>query len=161
MRRLGIALVIAFIVAQLVPIARTNPPATTEVAAPIEVDGLLQRACYDCHSNETRWPWYAYVAPASWLVTWDVREGRKELNFSTWGDYAPKKQRNKLKELVEMIDEDEMPLWYYRPLHRDAQLTETDRSQLVAWARAERAALAGKERAYSGPQVPPGPHTAS
>jgi hypothetical protein len=131
-RRLGLGLV-ACAAAQVIPVPRTNPPAIT---APLEIDGLLQRA-HDCHSNETRWPWYAYVAPASWLVAWDVHEARTHLNFSTWGDYAPKKQRHKLDELVEMIDEDEMPLWYYRPLHADARLTDAERAQLVAWARAQ------------------------
>ena len=66
-QRLGIGLVIAFAVAQVIPVPRTNPVTTQEIAAPLEIDGLLQRACYDCHSNETRWPWYAFVAPASWL----------------------------------------------------------------------------------------------
>jgi hypothetical protein len=141
MRRLGLGLVIAFVAAQVVPIPRTNPPATAEITTPFEIDGLLQRACYDCHSNETRWPWYASVAPASWLVAWDVHEARSHMNFSSWGDYAPKKRRHKLEELIEMIDEDEMPLWYYRPLHPDARLTEAERAQLVAWARATRAAI--------------------
>jgi hypothetical protein len=81
------------------------------------------------------------VAPASWLVAWDVHEARSHLNFSAWGDYGRKKRRHKLEELVEMIDEDEMPLWYYRPLHPDARLTEAERAQLVAWARATRAAI--------------------
>jgi heme-binding protein len=135
MRRVGPVLLALLVLAQFIPVARTNPPATKELTAPFEVDGILQRACYDCHSNETRWPWYAYVAPTSWLVTWDVREGRKHLNFSTWGDYAPSRQRKKLKELVEMIEKDEMPLWYYRPFHRDAQLSREERDRLIAWAR--------------------------
>ena len=135
MRRLAFVLVALFLLAQLIPVARTNPPATKELTAPLEVDGLVQRACYDCHSNETRWPWYAYVAPASWLVAWDVHEARKHLNFSTWGDYPPAKQRKKLEELVEMIEQDEMPLWYYRPLHPDARLGQAERDQLIAWAR--------------------------
>jgi len=135
MRRVGIGLVIVFVAAQVIPVPRTNPPATTELAAPIDVDGLLQRACYDCHSNETRWPWYAWVAPASWLVAWDVHEAREHLNFSTWGDYTPKRLRHELDELVEMVEEDEMPLWYYRPLHPDARLTDAERARLVSWAR--------------------------
>lgn len=139
MRRLALVTAIAFAVAQIIPVARTNPPATAEIAAPIEIDGLLQRACYDCHSNETRWPWYAQVAPASWLVAWDVRHARTHLNFSTWGELSPEKRRDKLEELVEMIAEDEMPLWYYRPLHPDARLTRSERDQLIAWARAGQA----------------------
>ena len=134
MRRLGLGLVIAFIAAQVIPVPRENPAATQEIVAPLEIDGLLQRACYDCHSNETRWPWYAHVAPASWLVAWDVHEARKHLNFSTWGDYTPKKQRHEFEELMEMIVQDEMPLWYYRPLHPDARLTEAERATLVRWA---------------------------
>jgi hypothetical protein len=140
-RRLGLALLIAFVAAQLVPVPRTNPPATGEIAAPLEIDGLLQRACYDCHSHETRWPWYAWVAPVSWLVAWDVHEGREHLDLSTWDDYPPRKQRRELEELVEMIEDDEMPPWFYRPLHPDAALDDAERAQLVAWARAERARL--------------------
>ncbi|HXH07822.1 MAG TPA: heme-binding domain-containing protein [Vicinamibacterales bacterium] len=142
MRRVGLVLAVLFVLAQLVPVPRTNPPATGELSAPLEIDGLLQRACYDCHSNETRWPWYAYVAPASWLVAWDVNEGREHLNFSTWRDYAPARQRKKLEEIAEMIERDEMPLWYYRPLHPDAELTAAERAQLVAWARGWTAAPA-------------------
>ena len=136
MRRLALVLVALLLLAQLVPVARTNPPATSELTAPMEIDGLLQRACYDCHSNETRWPWYAYVAPASWLVAWDVSHARSHLNFSTWGDYPPTKQRKKLEALVEMIEQDEMPLWYYRPFHPDAHLSQEERDRLIAWARA-------------------------
>jgi hypothetical protein len=136
MRRLALVFVALLLLAQLVPVARTNPPATSELTAPMEIDGLLQRACYDCHSNETRWPWYAYVAPVSWLVAWDVSHARSHLNFSTWGDYPPAKQRKKLEELVEMIENDEMPLWYYRPLHPDARLSQEERARLIAWARA-------------------------
>lgn len=135
MRRVVLVLVAVLLLAQLVPVGRTNPPATAELTAPMEIDGLLQRACYDCHSHETRWPWYAYVAPVSWLVAWDVHEGREHLNFSTWGDYPPSRQRKKLEELVEMIEQDEMPLWYYRPLHPDARLSQAERDRLIAWAR--------------------------
>jgi hypothetical protein len=137
-RRILLGLFVALVLAQLVPVARTNPPATDEIAAPLEIDGLLQRACYDCHSNETRWPWYAWIAPASWLVAWDVNEGRRHLNFSAWDAYEPKKRAHKLEEIVEMVEQDAMPLWYYRPLHADAVLSDAERRQLVAWAEAER-----------------------
>lgn len=136
MRRLGLVLAVAFVAAQVVPVPRDNPPATSELVAPLEVDGLLQRACYDCHSNKTRWPWWTRVAPASWLVAWDVSAARRHLNFSTWGDYDAKKRRHKRDEIVEMVEQDEMPLWYYRPLHPDARLTPAERRLLVTWARA-------------------------
>ena len=93
-----LGLVVALVAIQLVPVDRTSPPVTADIAAPANVRAVLKRACYDCHSNETTWPWYSRVAPVSWLVARDVREGRKELNFSDWGGYAAKRQARKLKE---------------------------------------------------------------
>ncbi len=77
-------LIIALVAIQLVPVDRTNPPVETEVPATVEVRSILRRACYDCHSNETVWPWYSRIAPISWLVARDVREGREKVNLSTW-----------------------------------------------------------------------------
>jgi hypothetical protein len=113
---------------------------TEEVAAPAEVRAVLERACWDCHSNQTRWPWYAHLAPVSWLVAHDVDEGRDELNFSTWDAYPAKKRAKKLEELIEVIEEDEMPLWYYVLLHPDARLAPPDRERLIGWARTQIAA---------------------
>jgi hypothetical protein len=126
-------------VAQLVPVDRTNPPVDAEVEAPPAVQSLLRRACYDCHSNRTVWPWYSHVAPVSWLVAHDVDEGREELNFSTW-TYPPGRKRKKLKEVVEQLNEGEMPLWYYLLLHPEARLSTDERDLIVAWAQAEIAA---------------------
>jgi len=120
--------------AQLVPVERTNPPVEEEVPAPAEVREVLRRACYDCHSNETRWPWYAHVAPVSWMVVHDVKHARKHLNFSTWNAYDAKKRRKKLDELWEEVDEGEMPLWTYRPLHPESRLDASDLRLLRAWA---------------------------
>ena len=77
---------------QFVPVQRTNPPITGEIKAPAEVMHILRKACYDCHSNETVWPWYSYIAPISWTVESDVKAGRSDLNFSEWSDYSPMKQ---------------------------------------------------------------------
>src|SRR5271166_3000619 len=91
MRRLEMisaACVGVFVLIQLVPMSMTNPPITQDVAAPAPVELILRRGCYDCHSNETRWPWYARVAPVSWLVIRDVNRGRKHVNFSTWDKYS-------------------------------------------------------------------------
>lgn len=90
--------------------------------------------CYDCHSNETVWPWYSGIAPVSWLVARDVRKGREELNFSTWDRYTTKQQVEKLKESWEEVEEGEMPLWFYLPVHRDAVLSAEDRAVLRKWA---------------------------
>lgn len=128
----------SLLLAQAVRFPHTNPPISAEIGAPVEVAALLRRACYDCHSNETRWPWYGEVAPVSWLVAHDVDEGRREVNFSTWDTYAGKKLRRKLKECVEEIDEGEMPPWYYTLVHGEAKLTAEEVTTLRDWFTSQR-----------------------
>jgi cytochrome c551/c552 len=134
---------VALLVAQLVPVGRSNPPVQGEVAAPAEVRAILRRACYDCHSNETVWPWFGRVAPVSWLLERDVREGRKEVNFSVFGQYAEKRRRRKWTEIPEQVEKGEMPPWFYVAVHPQARLSEADRALLVRWAR-ESAAREGR-----------------
>jgi Haem-binding domain len=130
----AIVLLVLLVLAQLVRVDRTNPPVMSDVPAPPEVKAALRRACYDCHSNETAWPWYSQVAPISWLLAYDVGEGREDLNFSTWQQYDEKKRKKKLKETVETVNEGEMPPWYYVLVHPDARLPDRDRQALAAWA---------------------------
>ena len=99
------------------------------------MSGLLRAACYDCHSNETVWPWYAHVAPSSWFVAQHVDIGRRHLNFSTWADYPPSKADHKLEEIVEYVENHEMPLPSYLPLHPEAKLTDDDRRLITAPSR--------------------------
>lgn len=129
-----IGTLLALVLAQLIPVERTNPPVEEEVPASEEVRAVLRRSCYDCHSNESRWPWYAHVAPISWLVVHDVNEAREHMNFSTWNAYDAKKRRKKLEEVWEEVEEGEMPLWVYLPLHPEARLSDEDESLLRAWA---------------------------
>jgi hypothetical protein len=119
------------LVIQLVPVERRNPPATSTVEAPPGVDRVLRRACFDCHSNETVWPPYAGVAPFSWLVAHDVKEGREELNFSTWGPAQSEKAAKKLGSEVEKGD---MPPALYRLVHPEAKLTPEEKALLSEWA---------------------------
>jgi hypothetical protein len=137
-RRLSASLIAAAILfgsIQLIPIARTNPPITKDVSAPVQVESILRRGCYDCHSNETRWPWYAQVAPASWLVARDVNHGRKHLNFSTWDKYAddPGTVIRKLKSIGELSANGQMPRWYYLPAHPRSRLSASDRQVIAKW----------------------------
>jgi hypothetical protein len=127
-------LLLAFVAIQLVPVDRTNPPVETEVPATAEARSVLRRACYDCHSNETVWPWYSRIAPVSWLVARDVHEGREELNFSTWNRLETKDQVEAFHESWEEVEEGEMPLWFYLPAHPEARLSAQDRSVLRAWS---------------------------
>lgn len=133
--RLAMMAVALLVAAQFVPVPRSNPPVETEVPASPAVREVLQRACYDCHSNETVWPWYSRVAPASWLLAWDVNEGRDHLNFSTWNRLSAADRQHAFEEIGEEIESGAMPLPIYLPLHPDARLSDQDKAVLDAWAR--------------------------
>ncbi len=124
-----IALIALFILIQLIPLPGRghNPPVVqdTQWDTP-QTASLVRRACYDCHSNETVWPWYSYVAPVSWLIYRDVTEGRHRMNFSD-----PNGPRPSASEIVSVIQEGEMPPGTYLPLHPSAQLSPTERQQLI------------------------------
>lgn len=125
---------IVFAGIQLVPVDRSNPPVETEVTAPAEVRSILRRACYDCHSNETKWPWYSRIAPVSWLVASDVHEAREAMNFSAWNRLAPSRQIKKQRKCWKEVEQGEMPLWFYAPLHPSATLTDDERLVLKSWS---------------------------
>lgn len=129
----AVAVPVVLILIQAVPQDRSNPPTVAEVAAPSEVASILHRACYDCHSHETRWPWYSYVAPVSWLVVGHVTEGREHLNFSEWAAYDSEEREDKLEEIWEEVEEGGMPLRGYRWLHRKARLSQNDRDLIHQW----------------------------
>jgi hypothetical protein len=118
---------------QLVPVDRNNPPSSAPLAGPAELVAVLDQSCYDCHSNNTRWPWYSYVAPVSWLVASDVEEGRKHLNFSEWAGLDRARQIKKVDEIREETSEGEMPLGIYLTLHGDAKLTAEDLATINSW----------------------------
>ncbi|ARA94491.1 hypothetical protein AWN76_015890 [Rhodothermaceae bacterium RA] len=129
-------LVLLFVALQFVPVDRSNPPVSREVRwdRP-ETRALAQRACFDCHSNETVWPWYAYVAPVSWRVAGHVEDGRRHLNFSAWDQ--PNEDAD---EVEEVLREGEMPLWDYVLLHPEARLTGAETEALIEGLRATFAA---------------------
>jgi hypothetical protein len=119
---------------QLVPYGRahTNPPVAAEPEWDSETTrNLAARACYDCHSNQTEWPWYSNVAPVSWLNQWDVDRGRGKLNFSEFD----REQRDARKAARE-VQEGDMPPWYYLPAHPEAQLSDAEKQALIQGLRA-------------------------
>jgi mono/diheme cytochrome c family protein len=129
--RIILGSVLALLVAiQFIPYGRAhaNPPVIAEPAwnAP-ETRALFMRACADCHSNETRWPWYTAVAPASWLIAHDVAEGREQLNVSEWG-----RGDQEADDAAEVVRDGSMPPWFYLPLHAEAVLTVAERQALIA-----------------------------
>jgi hypothetical protein len=123
---------------QFIQPPRTNPPAEPgasfeAVAKPAPAAAaVVRRACTDCHSHETAWPWYSKISPISWLVAKDVREGRARLNLSAWNLYGPEMSALRVGEMCEKARKGEMPLWQYRLLHPRAKLTAADISALCA-----------------------------
>lgn len=119
---------------QFIAVRRTNPTTTMEVDANDATRQILKRSCYNCHSNETVWPWYSHIAPISWLVVDDVTEAREHLNFSEWDKYNPKQQSHKIEEMIEEIKEGEMPLTLYLIMHPGAKMADEDVMVLTKWA---------------------------
>ncbi|MEZ4839977.1 MAG: heme-binding domain-containing protein [Flavobacteriaceae bacterium] len=96
---------------------------------------IVKNACYDCHSNNTKYPWYAEVAPFSWWIANHVNHGKEELNFSEWSTFTEKKKNHKLKEIIEEVEKRKMPLESYLPMHPEANLTDDQIKQLTDWVR--------------------------
>jgi len=142
-RRAAGALLVLLLAVQLVPVDRSNPPVLVEVAAPPEVRTLLERSCYDCHSNRTRWPWYAFVAPVSWWVVDHVHEARGDLNLTEWPGLDFEQQQFYLGEMKEKVKSQEMPLPSYLLVHWDARLSTDERHRLIEWIDAEVSLLGG------------------
>ncbi|MBI5546565.1 MAG: heme-binding domain-containing protein [Deltaproteobacteria bacterium] len=127
------ALLAVLLLLQLLPVRRDNPPVLGDVEAPQPVKAVLRESCYDCHSNETRWPWYARVAPVSWWLVREVSEGRQALNFSSWRQLGADKQLEVLVKVREEILEGEMPPRLYVLGHRSAALEGAHREVLLGW----------------------------
>jgi hypothetical protein len=136
----GGIMIVVIIAIQLIRPERTNPIADPQLAVdrqmslPPSVLAILQRSCFDCHSNQTRWPWYSNIAPVSWLVAKDVRDGRRHLNFSEWGSYNQKRRASKLGDIADEVDRGDMPDSKYLIIHRDAVLSAADKDIVLAWA---------------------------
>ena len=94
---------------------------------------VLQKACFDCHSNTTRYPWYSNVQPFGWILANHIRNGKKDLNFDEFGTYSGRKQKNKMKAVVNQIRDDKMPLPSYTWMHKEARLSEDEKQLLIHW----------------------------
>ena len=140
-RKVVLALLVIFIAMQIFQPQRTNPPVIpsrslpAHVALPENVYSPLMRGCGDCHSNETRWPWYSRVAPYSWVITDDVNQGRRHLNFDDWEAQEGQKQANDhLVDICKEIQEKGMPPFSYRLLHPESKLKPEEIASICAWS---------------------------
>lgn len=141
-KKIIIALLVVFIAIQFIPSEKNmhDVDVTKSVVAlystPELVTTILQKACNDCHSENTIYPWYSKIQPAMAFMSDHVKDGKKHLNFDLYGTYSLRRQFNKFEELVEVIEKDEMPLTSYTLIHRDAVLNAEEKEVLKTWARA-------------------------
>ncbi len=142
--RIVLAVAVLLLVSQLIPVHRSNSavdPAQSIYSAeqvPPAVKAVFQRSCENCHSEQTTWPWYAYVAPASWVVANDVHEARKAMNFSRWTTYSAKKREEHLEDICEQVTNGDMPDAKYLLIHRKARLTPVERTAVCEWTEGSR-----------------------
>ena len=118
---------------------------TRHFTVPDSVLQLLKRSCYDCHSNNTVYPWYDRIQPVAWWLQYHVNHGKHSLNFSEFGAYSAERQAKKLKNIGKQIKEDGMPLDSYLWIHKDAILSPVEKNMLIAWADSLRGQIAGKD----------------
>lgn len=141
MKKVLIVLLVAFIFIQFFPIDKTNPTSNEGMDfikiknTPEPIANIIRNSCYDCHSNETKYPAYSYIQPAGWLLKNHIDEARLELNFSSFATYDPKRQAHKLEEAADYVEKKVMPLESYLILHPEAKLTDQEREQLATYFR--------------------------
>jgi len=138
-KRILLILLIAFLAIQFVRPAKNESTdkskhISTLYAVPADVNTILTKACNDCHTNNTIYPWYAAVQPVTWWLDDHIKEGKKHLNFDEYNTYSLRKQYHKMEEVIEQVKEKEMPLNSYTWVHRDAKLTDEERVSLTTWA---------------------------
>lgn len=104
------------------------------VSMPVYVQSILSKSCYDCHSNNTQYPWYTSIQPGGWFMDYHVRNGKEELNFSDFGSYSKRRQESKLKSIASQIEEDAMPLSSYTLMHSNTRLSPEEKNAIIQWA---------------------------
>ncbi len=158
-RRTLIVTLVAFVGIQFVPVERTNAPVDSArtinsvLHPPADVAKLMSDACDDCHSDSTRWPAYSWVAPASWLIAYDVHHAREHMNLSRFGVEVVEDQAAVLDDAAEQVRSEEMPLPRYKLMHPPARLSNADRQKLAAWFETTSRSLRG-----GSPQSKPSDH---
>ena len=137
LKRIGIVILVVLVGIQFFPIRNnqsTEVPTTDFVVsyqAPENIGNILHTSCYNCHSNNTNYPWYSHVQPVGWFLESHINKGKKELNFSEFGSYSLRRQKSKLKSMVNQVEKGEMPLSSYTLIHRDARLSIDQKKVLV------------------------------
>ncbi|MEO6069045.1 MAG: heme-binding domain-containing protein [Chitinophagaceae bacterium] len=137
--RILLVFVALFLIIQLFRPAKNihpgvQPNSIARYGVPHDVNVILEKACNDCHTNNTKYPWYNKIQPVTWFLNNHVTNGKKEFNLDEFGTYSIKKGKHKLKELVDMVKEDKMPLSSYLWIHKEARLSAVEKNTLITWA---------------------------
>ena len=147
MKKVLLLLVVALIVIQFFrPEKNIHPqPQPANIASvypvPANVDSILVKACNDCHTNNTRYPWYSHIQPVDWWMSNHVTEGKRELNFDEYTNRSLRYQYHKMEEIADQIEEGQMPLDSYTWMHREARLNASEKKELIDWANSVRAKM--------------------
>lgn len=142
-KQILITLIAAVIIIQFIPVDKTNPETVkgndiiSMTNADKEISEILKRSCYDCHSNDTKYPWYSKIAPVSWYLKAHIKEGREHFNFSEWKSYDYEKQVKISQESIEEVKDNEMPLKSYTLIHSEAKLSADKKEKITRWFTAE------------------------
>lgn len=134
-----LTILILLILIQFIRVDQTNPESKVEsnyfivASVPTHVQSIMEESCFDCHSNQTIYPWYSKVAPASWFLNQHIKEGRKKINFSEWDVYSTEDQVKIMEECIEEIKENKMPLKSYVLIHSKAKLSNEEKDALIQW----------------------------
>jgi hypothetical protein len=145
-KKIIVGLLVLFLVIQAIQPAKNRGSAAgpKDIASVMQVPGdvmtVMKKSCYDCHSDSTNYPWYDNITPVNWWVAHHINEGKRELNFTVFGDYNTRRKAKKLDESAEQIEKDEMPMQSYLIMHGDAKLSEVQKKLLIDWFKAARAA---------------------
>lgn len=137
--KIALSLLLVFALIQFIPVQRneTSPVVHTTFIEEVyeekylEMEKTLRTSCYDCHSNNTVYPWYNKIAPVSWYLAKHVRNGKKKLNFDAWQGYTAKEKSHLKEEIIEVLEENEMPLWSYTLIHQHAKLSPEEKDLII------------------------------
>jgi hypothetical protein len=146
-KKIALAGIIVLALIQFIQPARNQSGQVLEtdvsriITVPDPVQTSLKKACYDCHSNNTDYPWYTYVQPIGWLMSNHIRNGKEKLNFSDFGAYSKRRQASKLKSIASQVENDEMPISSYTWMHKNALLSQTEKDLIITWANSTRDSL--------------------
>ncbi|MEX0995838.1 MAG: heme-binding domain-containing protein [Flavobacteriaceae bacterium] len=144
---ISLVLLVAFVGIQFLPTERNQSDVVPKTDfmlvndVPVNIQNKLKVSCYDCHSNNTRYPWYNKVQPVAWLLENHIKEGKGELNFSEWDTYSNRRKNSKLKSIINQIEDNEMPLYAYTLIHRNAILSKTEKELVIGYMKQIKSSL--------------------